>query len=162
MNISYYDEKAMRRITAGIGNPIKVDGTTKEAEREKFAIACDEIDLEECDRKERIGVGDPFENNSNLGINSNPQFIFCNNNEINLGNKGDSKLTDRLHENPTTHANELPVMNNNDESMGWLKVANRRGKEKRGSREPLSVSDSAGPNATKLILKKTQPSTSLQ
>nr|XP_025625511.1 uncharacterized protein LOC112717783 [Arachis hypogaea] len=45
LNILFYQEEAMHRIAAAIGNPIKIDLATKEAERGRFTRACVEIDL---------------------------------------------------------------------------------------------------------------------
>ncbi|XP_025627826.1 uncharacterized protein [Arachis hypogaea] len=45
LNIHYYQKKAMRRIATAMGDPIKVDVATKEAERGKFTKACVFIDL---------------------------------------------------------------------------------------------------------------------
>ncbi|XP_025625262.1 uncharacterized protein [Arachis hypogaea] len=45
LNIMYFTERSMRKIASVIGNPIKVDVVTKEAERGKYARACVQIDL---------------------------------------------------------------------------------------------------------------------
>ncbi|QHN98184.1 RNA-directed DNA polymerase [Arachis hypogaea] len=45
LGIRYYHEKAMLRIAAAVGKPVKVDVATKMAARGKYARACVEIDL---------------------------------------------------------------------------------------------------------------------
>ena len=45
LNVMFYDESAIKVIASTVGRPVKVDITTKTAERRRFVRACVEVDL---------------------------------------------------------------------------------------------------------------------
>ena len=44
LNVMFYDESAIKVIASTVGRPVKVDITTKTAERRRFVRACVEVD----------------------------------------------------------------------------------------------------------------------
>ena len=59
LNVMFYDESAMKTIASAVGRPVKIDLTTKTAERGKFARACIELDLS-VPVKRKVWIEDHF------------------------------------------------------------------------------------------------------